>query len=94
MKILIFVIVILDLLALYRVISDEIYLLDNEKMKYIILILLIPIIGALFSMNKVGFKWLFFSSSTGHSSSIGYGGGFDSCDGFSDCGGSDGGGGD
>jgi len=52
----IFIVVYLDLLAIYRVLKDEAYLFDKEKSKYIFWILLIPIIGAIVAMRKIGYK--------------------------------------
>jgi len=46
----------LDLLAIYRVVKDDTYLFDKEKLKYIFWILLIPIIGSIVIMRKIGYK--------------------------------------
>ena len=61
MKILIALTLILDALAIYRVIKDEAYLFDKQKPKYIFWILLIPIIGAIVAMRKIGYKGFFMS---------------------------------
>ena len=52
----ILIVVYLDLLAIYRVIKDDTYLFDNDKPKYIFWIILIPIIGAIVAMRKIGYK--------------------------------------
>jgi len=52
----ILIVVYLDLLAIYRVIKDDTYLFDNDKPKYIFWIILIPIIGAIVAMRKIGYR--------------------------------------
>ena len=49
----------LDMLGIYRVIKDDTYLFDNDKPKYIFWILLIPFIGAIVAMWKIGYKGKF-----------------------------------
>jgi len=69
MKFLITIILVLDLLAIYRVLKDETYLFDKEKGKYIFWIILIPVIGAIVAMRKIGYKWLVFLSEPSNLSS-------------------------
>ena len=59
MKFIITVVLVLDLLAIYRVLNDETYLFDKQKPKYIFWILLIPIIGAIVAMRKIGYGGFF-----------------------------------
>jgi len=59
MKFLITIILVLDLLAIYRVLKDETYLFDKEKGKYIFWIILIPIIGSIVAMRKIGYGGFF-----------------------------------
>lgn len=59
MKIFITITLVLDMLAIYRVLKDETYLFDKEKGKYIFWILLIPIVGAIVGMRKIGYKGFF-----------------------------------
>jgi hypothetical protein len=59
MKFFTVIVLILDLLAIYRVIKDETYLFDKEKPKYIFWILLIPIVGAIVAMRKIGYRGFF-----------------------------------
>ena len=61
MKVIIALTLILDALAIYRVLKDEAYLFDKQKPKYIFWILLIPIIGAIVAMRKIGYKGFFMS---------------------------------
>ena len=66
MKVIISLILILDFFAISRVIADETYLFDKEKPKYIFWILLIPIIGAIVGMRKIGYRG-FFATHLGRS---------------------------
>ena len=66
MKIIIALTLILDFFAISRVIADETYLFDKEKPKYIFWILLIPIIGAIVGMRKIGYRG-FFATHLGRS---------------------------
>ena len=61
MKFIISMIVILNLLAIYRVLKDEAYLFDKEKVKYIFWIIVIPIIGAIVAMKKIGYRGFFMT---------------------------------
>jgi len=61
MKFILTVVLVLDLLAIYRVLNDETYLFDKQKPKFIFWILLIPIIGAIVAMRKIGYKGFFMS---------------------------------
>ena len=61
MKFILTIILVLDLLAIYRVLKDEAYLFDKQKPKYIFWILLIPIVGAIVAMRKIGYKGFFMS---------------------------------
>ena len=61
MKIIIALTLIFNALAIYRVIKDEAYLFDKQKPKYIFWILLIPIVGAIVAMRKIGYKGFFMS---------------------------------
>ena len=56
MKFIIIIVLLLDLLAIYRVLKDEVYLFDRQKQKYIFWIILVPIIGAIVAMRKVGYR--------------------------------------
>jgi len=53
--------IIFHLLVILRVYKDNIYLLEGEKMKYILLVIFLPVIGALYTLHKTGCKWMFFS---------------------------------
>ena len=61
MKAIIALTLIFNALAIYRVLKDEAYLFDKQKAKYIFWILLIPIIGAIVAMRKIGYKGFFMS---------------------------------
>jgi len=61
MKAIIALTLIFNALAIYRVLKDEAYLFDKQKPKYIFWILLIPIIGAIVAMRKIGYKGFFMS---------------------------------
>jgi len=61
MKIIIALTLIFNALAIYRVLKDEAYLFDKQKPKYIFWILLIPIVGAIVAMRKIGYKGFFMS---------------------------------
>jgi len=52
MEALVFITIILDFIAIYRVIKDEVVLFDNEKPKFIFLTILLPIIGAIIAIVK------------------------------------------
>ena len=65
MKILTFTVIIilfLELLVIYRVFKDDIYLLDKEKPKLILWILVMPIVGVIIVSRKMGYVCLFFRS--------------------------------
>ena len=55
---LIFITILLDLITVYKIFKDDQYLLDNQKPKLIFIVLGIPILGALYGLNRVGFSWL------------------------------------
>ena len=59
MKIIITLTLLLDLLGIYRVLKDESYLFDKDKSKYIFWIVVIPIIGAIVAMKKIGYGGFF-----------------------------------
>ena len=61
MKVIIALTLILDALAILRVLKDEAYLFEKQKPKYIFGILLIPIIGAIVAMRKIGYKGFFMT---------------------------------
>ena len=61
MKLVIALTLILDALAIYRVLKDEAYLFDKQKPKYIFWIVVIPIIGAIVAMRKIGYKGFFMT---------------------------------
>ena len=52
--------ILLDTIAIFKVIKDNQYLFDNEKTKLYIIIIAIPIIGAFYALKKVGFGFLNF----------------------------------
>ena len=61
MKVIIALTLILDALAILRVLKDEAYLFEKQKPKYIFWILLIPIIGAIVAMRKIGYRGFFMT---------------------------------
>ena len=61
MKVIIALTLILDALAILRVLKDEAYLFEKQKPKYIFGILLIPIIGVIVAMRKIGYKGFFMT---------------------------------
>ena len=46
-------IVLLNLYTHYQIYSDEVYFLDDEKPKYILMVWLIPLIGALICLQRL-----------------------------------------
>jgi hypothetical protein len=61
-KIIISVCILLDILAIYRVYKDDIYLFDKDKKRYILWIIFLPFLGAVITMYKIGYKWIIFGS--------------------------------
>ena len=57
LSIALFFITLLSLIAIIKVVTDNRYLLPKDKLR-LILIALIPIFGALYTLSKVGFSWL------------------------------------
>ena len=60
LKILAFFTILFDAIAILKIVKDNQYLLDEEKSKLYIITLAIPIIGAFYTLKKVGFKFLNF----------------------------------
>jgi len=64
LKVVFFFIVLLNTLATVKVLKDNRYLFDNEKTKLVLIVWLVPLFGALYSLNRVGFSWLGTMAST------------------------------
>ena len=60
LKFLAFFTILFDAIAILKIVKDNQYLLDEEKSKLYIITLAIPIIGAFYTLRKVGFKFLNF----------------------------------
>jgi len=58
MQIFIFFVIVLDIASILKVYKDERYLFDNEKLKLYLIIVELPIIGAIYALKRVGFNWI------------------------------------